>query len=1137
MCFLFCLIGIENAVMAQPQEEFPVRLFPKNLGFNFGIREIVKDAEDFIWLRFELSLQRFDGQKTDLYFQGETVYALIKDSTNNIWVSVSSGIYRFDYGSQNFTLITETRPAHIPERKLLFTSDDNLYYASFKGLFWYNKTTDQFEFYDSFPNTFMHHNYFANEHFSNSQNTLFIRSGDTLYSYHIISKEKKAIKLPLIRTVSALSETSVIVSNWENKSWYVDFASNKKIPLTINDTDRFFIVFDVLRKNEIEYYLATYSGLYLFDTNSFVLKDVSLSYSGEKIIQKRYNALFNDDYNRIWIAGENNLMYFYNNENYFHFIQNNAPSTRMPFGEVRAFVETSEGDYWIATSKGLTFWDTQKNWFTTLQASDGAGDRLNHASLRGLVYDGTYLIIGQTNKGIWLYQPESDLFKRPVYELSEEGNRVRKKIERDFINQIYTLQNGHHIVSARDGVYLLDGTTYQLSELLLPENIKETRFAYQDKNANIFLGTNRGLYILDTTYQIKHRLDSVFQSPKILSFLEYGDTYYVGTTQGLYCLEFKNQKWVVATVETELNNLWISILFSDDLHRIWIVAFDKIYNYTPEKRELTRYNEADNILGNPYVSNAILKNNTGWVLLGAANGITYFSPNNIRVENVKLRPKIKYLRLPEKKAEKSLLTSRITKFSYANRNLEAQIVVPYYAHPNDLMFKYRLKKDGIWFETGNQNKLVLWELPPGSYHFQVAASINGRQWFISEETFSFVIKPPFWRSLAFLLALFLLIIFVLYRVIVGFQEKIKIEKTANKFATSFYGKSTVEDILWDLAKNCVHYLGFEDCVVYRCDYSRKKLVQTAAFGPKNPYGRKINNLLEIPFEKGIVGSVARSGIPEIVNDTSKDPRYIQDNQSWASEITVPIWVDNQVFAIMDSEHPRKNFYKKHHLKTLKKIASVCSERISKYLTEENLRAKIARDLHDEMGSTLTSININSKIAATDVEENHKIKKQLLIISTNSLEMMEKMSDLVWVINPMNDNFLKVIEKIREYAAEMLEASEVKLEFQSIEGGEFIKLNPEERKNTYFIAKEAINNAVKYSQANRIVIRFVKTSDTIEMEICDNGIGFQPENINSGNGLKNMKERAAEISAILEIKSDRGTQIHLTLPTQSVWDYN
>src|SRR5690606_23889784 len=214
-------------------------------------------------------------------------------------------------------------------------------------------------------------------------------------------------------------------------------------------------------------------------------------------------------------------------------------------------------------------------------------------------------------------------------------------------------------------------------------------------------------------------------------------------------------------------------------------------------------------------------------------------------------------------------------------------------------------------------------------------------------------------------------------------------------------------------------------------------------------------------------------------------------------------------------------------KTLKKIASICSERISKLLTEENLRAKIARDLHDEMGSTLTSIHINSKMAAGDVGEDHKIKKQLHIISTNSLEMMEKMSDLVWVINPMNDNFLKVMEKIREYAADLLEASEVKLEFQSIEGGEYIKLNPEERKNIYFIAKEAINNAVKYSRASHLAIRFVKTTDTINMEIADNGIGFQYTKENSGNGIKNMKGRAREIAAILEIKSGQGTQIHLT----------
>lgn len=1137
LLFFFFLFGIECVLIAQPQEDFPVRLFSKNLGFNFGIREIVKDSEDYIWLRFEQGIQRFDGQETDSFFKGENVYSLVKDSAGNIWVSVSSGIYRFDYSTQDFTSILKTTAPNRTNRKLLFTIEERLYYADSNELFWFNPETNEFIFFDRLPHNDMQHTYFANQHFSTFQNALFYKKQDSLYNYHIVSKEKNAIKIPLIRTISALSETKAVVSNWENKSWFVDLENHQKVPLTINNTDRFFIVFDVLKKSEVEFYLATYSGLYLFHTKTFELKDVWLSRHGEKIIQERYNALYADNYNRIWLAGENSLMYFYNNENHFHFIQNNAPSTQMPFGEVRAFVETPQSNYWIATSQGLTYWNTQKQKFTTLQASDGANDRLNHASLRGLVYDGTYLIIGQTNKGIWLYHPESKTFKRPNYKPSEEGTRVRLKIEKDFINQIYTLQNGNHIITARDGVYVLDGITYQLSALHFPEKIEGVRFAYQASNTEIFLGTSMGLYVLDTSYRIKHHIYNAIHQEGVVSFLEYDHTYYIGTTRGLYSLRFKNQTPVVSDTEPDLNHRWISTLFTDDYQRIWVVAFDKIYIYNPRENQLIQFNETDNILGNPYVSNAVFKNQSGMILLGAANGITYFYPNDISIENILLRPKIKYLRLPEKQTEYSLSTTSITKIPYDNRNLEAQIVVPYYANPNDLRYKYRLKKDGAWYDTENQNKLILWELPSGTYQFQVAVSVNSQQWFVSEDTFSFVIKPPFWRSATFIIALVVVGGFVLYKVISSFQEKIKIEKAANKFATSFYGKSTVEDILWDLAKNCVHYLGFKDCVVYQCDYSQKKLVQTAAFGPKNPYGRKINNLLEIPFEKGIVGSVAQSGIPEIVNNTTKDPRYIQDNQSWASEITVPIWIDNQVFAVIDSEHPRKNFYKKHHLKTLKKIASICSERISKLLTEENLRAKIARDLHDEMGSTLTSIHINSKMAAGDVGEDHKIKKQLHIISTNSLEMMEKMSDLVWVINPMNDNFLKVMEKIREYAADLLEASEVKLEFQSIEGGEYIKLNPEERKNIYFIAKEAINNAVKYSRASHLAIRFVKTTDTINMEIADNGIGFQYTKENSGNGIKNMKGRAREIAAILEIKSGQGTQIHLTLPTQSFWDYN
>src|SRR4030095_3994566 len=188
-------------------------------------------------------------------------------------------------------------------------------------------------------------------------------------------------------------------------------------------------------------------------------------------------------------------------------------------------------------------------------------------------------------------------------------------------------------------------------------------------------------------------------------------------------------------------------------------------------------------------------------------------------------------------------------------------------------------------------------------------------------------------------------------------QKLKTEKLVSAFATSLYGQNTIDDILWDISKNCVKKLGFTDCVVYEKDDQRNVLIQRAAFGPKNPNGHDILNSIEIELGKGIVGSVAQTGKAEIIRNTKKDHRYIVDDEIRLSEITVPIFVDGKVFGIIDSEHPRKNFFNAYDLRLLKKIAAICAERIFKYLTEEKLRSKIARDLHDNMGSALSSISV------------------------------------------------------------------------------------------------------------------------------------------------------------------------------------
>jgi len=355
------------------------------------------------------------------------------------------------------------------------------------------------------------------------------------------------------------------------------------------------------------------------------------------------------------------------------------------------------------------------------------------------------------------------------------------------------------------------------------------------------------------------------------------------------------------------------------------------------------------------------------------------------------------------------------------------------------------------------------------------------------------------------------------------------ERKLNHFAVSLYAKHTVDDILWDIAENCIRLLQFEDCVVYRIDEYDDKLIQVAAAGPKKQEKeRLILNPIEIPLGQGIVGTVAQTGKAEIINNTLEDPRYIVDDTHRLSEITVPVTIDRKVFGIIDSEHPRQGFYTQRHLNLLMRIAEVCAIRLSKYIIEENLRSKIAKDLHDEIGSTLTGIHVMSKLA-TDHKTTAPLKaKYMLDIQNRAKQTLKTMNDIVWTIDPLNDVPGRVIVKLKEHAAEMLELNNVEYRIQETDLTDNFSFNLKKRQGLYFIFKEAIHNIVKHNSAKNVRISFTQTSENFEMKIEDDGRGFDIQQQTSGRGLRNMQSRAKEIGARLEIiaESGRGTAIML-----------
>jgi len=205
------------------------------------------------------------------------------------------------------------------------------------------------------------------------------------------------------------------------------------------------------------------------------------------------------------------------------------------------------------------------------------------------------------------------------------------------------------------------------------------------------------------------------------------------------------------------------------------------------------------------------------------------------------------------------------------------------------------------------------------------------------------------------------------------------------------------------------------------------------------------------------------------------------------------------------------------------------------------RMRISRELHDDIGSTLGSISIYSEVAKKRSAKNQSTDEVLLKIGHASRELIDKMSDIVWSLNPNNESFEQLQNRMVAFAAMILASRNILFDFTAEEKLKGIQFTEEQRKNIFLIFKEALHNTVKYADCKTAWITLSLDNNVLKMVIKDDGKGFEPSQINTngtsaaeslgGNGIKNMHARADDLNANLLILSKRneGTTIHLTLP--------
>lgn len=241
-----------------------------------------------------------------------------------------------------------------------------------------------------------------------------------------------------------------------------------------------------------------------------------------------------------------------------------------------------------------------------------------------------------------------------------------------------------------------------------------------------------------------------------------------------------------------------------------------------------------------------------------------------------------------------------------------------------------------------------------------------------------------------------------------------VEDVIVNFSKSIVEKDNKDDILRDLAKNCISPFSSVDCTIYSVENG--KLIQKASFKPKD---LKTHKPFELPIGEGITGYVAKTGIAEIINDTSLDSRCIESENIQLSKTTIPIAVNNTIYGVIDCEHPEKNYFTQEHLKTLISIAYICAVKLKSFkgqrqllleqqkniIRQENLLGLRLKVLNSQMNPHFIFNTLNSIQALIISSDKKKILKYFSNFSKCTRYYFKKINEETTLLGEEN----KVLE--------------------------------------------------------------------------------------------------------------------------------
>lgn len=915
-----------------------------------NILAVTRDHQGFLWILYPHSVQRYDGRSSRLFpMQGNDLSFIHCDDRGRVWVGNSRQTWYFKEKQRDFVKVPLHQADSLNRRGVVFDMPgDEIWQITISGFYKLNATLDSFvQVPDAVPVTTP----LNIRCFANYQGTLFFGSRGQLYRYKPGTNKLDSLPDYGMRKIMPVNGDSVLLNSWSTHSWWFNFskatvhAASPPPHVRPGNNKGAFSARGLVTICDNTVMIPSMDGLYEYDLSTKVYRRLLFYHMGRAINSGDLaNNIYADRDGYIWLTTVDGIARFPIQTHGIGLMRIKQLQDELPVGvdNIRSITEDNKGNLWLATGNGFVEWKREKNKWEIHLPKEGSHTQLAFPSIRGIAFDGKYVILAPTDLGVWLYDPAKQSYRRPRY----AHDSVKLHTERDFYDGLTSLQNGNHVFPGRDGLYLMDGKTYEIRQIPSAADRENFDFVVQTGDGMIWVSTQAGLHLFNEKMEYLQRVDS--PQPRLHISCGYAldeKEFLFARTDGLFTATYENGQVVVSKFTSLVDGANITSLFRDDAGFIWATSENGIYRVDVKNNKLNLFDFADNVQGYGFNMNSWFRSKDGILFVGGINGLNYLRPENFTKENGQLQVFIEEVKSSRYDTLFYALDKK-AQLSYSDRSIELRFASPYFNNPEKVLYRYKIEGlDDDWNYAGNNPNLRLTSLPPGHYKLVLEATLNQADWFPGNNSFEFRIKPPFWLTPWFIILVAAVLLFLAWMLVRNRnqkirekQEELETEQMIHYFSTGMEDQHSVESILWEVARNCIGRLQFEDCVIYMYDEDRKVLVQKAAYGPKSPKEYSIKSPIEIPLGQGITGSVAAMGKAELVNDTTKDPRYIVDDEIRLSEIAVPIMSGGRLIGVIDCEHTRKGFFTKRHLTMLSTIASICANKIIKVQTEQEHRA-------------------------------------------------------------------------------------------------------------------------------------------------------------------------------------------------------